>query len=109
MLPVLSFLYHPPTITYGNNVPPISTHVGLIVLRDLVGGEELVMLPVCSVITSSLDHHFLAAVTILNNESYISGIDQSIGITPRYTLKEYLPDSAHCQEQQRLLSQWRGQ
>ena len=50
-------------------MPPIFTHVGLIVLRNVVGGEELVVLPVCSVISSALDHHLLAAVTGLDNET----------------------------------------
>ena len=77
MLPVLRFLYHPPTIAYGNNMLPIFTHVGLIVLRNLVGGENLIMLPVCGVISSAVDHHLLAAVTSLNNETYISRNDQS--------------------------------
>ena len=77
-------------------MPPIFTHVGLIVLRNLVGSEELVMLPVCSVISSALDHHLLAAVTSLNNVTYTSGIDQSNEIMLRSTLKEYLPDSVCC-------------
>ena len=71
-------------------MPPISTHVGLLVLRNLVGGEKLVMLPVCSVISSTLYHHLLATVTILNNETYVSvALTKSNGIMPRYTLKEY--------------------
>ena len=53
---------------------PIRAHVRLLILGNLVGGEELVMVPVRGVISSNFDHHFPTAIPLLKSSRLISGI-----------------------------------